>query len=141
MTASGALGLQDCDVFGRMLPEQMLGRIYASVGHIVRRSETALLAAQPDLAGRLGGAAVEYRVVYHAWPGAGDRVELRSGHSALTPKSRTITHWLLDPASGRPWATAQVISLFLDLKARKSLTLSPEALAAMDVKPMPSLAL
>ena len=141
VTANGAIGQNDCDVFGRMLPEQVLARIYASVGHVFRRSQAALLAAQPDLIGRLGGAAVEYRVIYHAWPTVGDRVELRSGHLALTPKSRTVAHWLLDPASGRPWATAEMLSLFLDLKARKSLTLSDAALAAMAVEPTPGVPL
>jgi len=75
--ATGAVTPADCDVFGRMAPEQMLARIYASVGHILRGSQEAMLKAQPDLEGRLGGAAVEYRVVYHAWPGAGERLEMR----------------------------------------------------------------
>ncbi len=141
VSACGALGPNDCDVFGRMLPEHMLARIYASVGHVLRRSQVALLEAQPDLIGRLGGAAVEYRVVYSAWPKAGDRIELRSGHRDLTPKSRTVTHWLLDPASGRPYAAAEMISLFLDLKARKSLTLSQAGLDAMAIAPNPALVL
>jgi acyl-CoA thioester hydrolase len=141
VVAGGALMPSDCDVFGRMLPEQLLNRVYASVGHIIRPSHEALLKAQPDLAGRLGGAAVEFRALYHAWPRAGDRVELRSGHRELTPKARRVVHWLLDPTSGRPWASAEMVSLFLDLKARKSLTLSAEALEAMAVDPMDELGL
>ncbi len=139
VTASGALRPMDCDVFGRMLPEQVLARIYASVGHVFRRSHAALFAADPELKERLGGAAVEYRCLYHAWPRPGDRVELRSGHRTLTAKKRAVVHWLLDPASGEPWATAEVVSLFLDLKARRALTLSDEALAAMDVQPVDGL--
>jgi acyl-CoA thioester hydrolase len=141
VVAGGAIMPADCDVFGRMLPEQMLNRVYASVGHMIRPSHEALLAAQPDLAGRLGGAAVEYRAVYHAWPRAGDRVELRSAHRALTAKARRVVHWLLDPNTGRPWASGEVVSLFLDLHARRSLTLSPEALEAMAVDPMDELGL
>jgi acyl-CoA thioester hydrolase len=136
IVAAGAVGPADCDAFGRMLPEHVLGRIYSSVGHLFRRPEAALLAAQPDLEGRLGGAAVEYRVLYHAWPRAGDRLQVRSGYRALTPRSRDVVHWLLDPATGRPWATGEVVSLFLDLKARRALTLAPEALAAMQIDPM-----
>jgi acyl-CoA thioester hydrolase len=133
VAATGALGPGDCDVFGRMLPEQVLARIYASVGHVFRQSQAAALAAAPDLQGRLGGAAVEYRVLYHAWPQAGDRLQLRSGHRALTPKSRSVVHWLLDPTSGRAWATAEVVSLFLDLKARRALVMPDDAFAAMAV--------
>jgi acyl-CoA thioester hydrolase len=141
VTACGALQAADCDVFGRMLPEQVLARIYASVGHVFRRSQAALLEVAPDLVGRLGGAAVEYRVLYHAWPKAGDRLVLRSGHRSLTAKSRSVVHWLLDPSSDRPWASAEVLSLFLDLKARRALTLSDEALAAMQVDPNATLGL
>jgi acyl-CoA thioester hydrolase len=132
--ATGAVMPVDTDVFGRMLPEQLLARIYSSVGHMFRGSQDALYAAEPDLKERLGGAAVEYRALYHAWPGAGDRIDLRSGHRALTPKSRDVIHWMLDPTSGRVWASGEVVSLFLDLKARKSLTLPPHAFAAMGVE-------
>jgi acyl-CoA thioester hydrolase len=141
VAATGAVMPVDTDVFGRMLPEQLLARIYSSVGHVFRQSQAALFAAEPDLQDRLGGAAVEYRALYHAWPGAGDRLDLRSGHRALTPKSRSVVHWLLDPTSGRAWASAEVVSLFLDLKARKSLTLPPHAFAAMGVEPNPDLRL
>jgi acyl-CoA thioester hydrolase len=139
--ATGAVMPADCDVFGRMTPDQMLARIYASVGTLLRQSQDAVLQAEPDLKGRLGGAAVEYRVVYHAWPGAGERVEMRSGHRELTPKMRRVIHWLLDPTSGQPWATAEMVSLFLDLKARRSLTLPDHALRAMDIEPIPVLGL
>jgi acyl-CoA thioester hydrolase len=137
--ATGAVTPADCDVFGRMLPELMLARIYASVGHILRGSQEAMLKAQPDLEGRLGGAAVEYRVVYHAWPGAGERLEMRSGHKELTGKYRRVIHWLLDPTSGRPWASAEMVSLFLDLKARRSLTLPEASLGAMGIEPIAAL--
>jgi acyl-CoA thioester hydrolase len=135
VVAGGAVMPNDCDVFGRMAPEQLLARIYGSVNHIIRPSHEALLQAQPDLVGRLGGAAVEYRAAYHAWPRAGDRVELRSGHRELTAKARRVVHWLIDPTSGRPWASAEMVSLFLDLKARRSLSLSDEALKAMAIVP------
>jgi acyl-CoA thioester hydrolase len=141
MGSSGAIMPQGCDVFGRMLPEQMLARVYASVGHIIRESQAAVLEAHPELQGRLGGAAVEYRVLYHAWPSAGDRVQLRSAHKDLTPKLRRVIHWLLDPTSGKAWASAEMVSLFLDLKARRSLTLSETALKSMGIAPNAGLAL
>jgi acyl-CoA thioester hydrolase len=137
--ASGAVMPADCDVFGRMLPEKVLARIYASVGHLLRTSQELMLKAEPDLVGRLGGAAVEYRVIYHAWPGLGERLQLRAAHRELTPKLRRVVHWLLDPTSGRPWATAEMVSLFLDLKARRSLTIPDHALKAMGIEPISEL--
>ena len=139
--ASGAVTPQTSDVFGRMLPDQMLARVYATVGHILRRSQAALIEGDPDLEARLGGAAVEYRAVYHAWPGPGDRLQMRSAHKELTPKYRRVIHWLLDPQSGRPWASAEMVSLFLDLKARRSLTLPEQSIQAMGIQPIASLGL
>ena len=139
--STGAVMPVDCDVFGRMLPEQVLARIYASVGTILNRSQAAMIEAEPDLRERLGGAAVEYRAIYHAWPAAGERIEMRSAHKELTPKSRRMIYWMLDPTSGRPWATAEMVSLFLDLKARRSLTIPDHALAATGIEPIGSLTL
>jgi acyl-CoA thioester hydrolase len=139
--ATGAVMPVDCDVFGRMMPEQVLARIYASVGTMLRHSQDAMLKAQPDLEGRLGGAAVEYRVIYHSWPGAGDRISMRSAHRDLTPKMRRVIHWMLDPTSGKPWATAEMVSLFLDLKARRSLTIPDHALKATGIEPIGHLTL
>ena len=51
----------------------------------------------------------------------------------MTPRSRSVVHWLLDPASGNPWATAEVVSLFLDLKARRSLVMPEDVFSAMAV--------
>jgi acyl-CoA thioester hydrolase len=84
---------------------------------------------------------VEYRAVYHAWPHAGDRLQLRSGHRALTSKTRNVVHWLLDPTSGQPWVTAEVVSIYLDLRARRALTLPDEVLALMAVRSIPGLEL
>ncbi len=139
--ATGAVGAQDCDAFGRMRSELILARIYSSVGHVLRKSHAAALAAAPELDGRLGGAAVEYRALYHAWPQAGDRLQLRSAHRSLTPKSRNVVHWLLNPTSGKPWATAELVSLFLDLKERRALTMPAPAFALMAVETRPDLEL
>ncbi len=141
VTAAGSLGPADCDAFGRMRPEQVLARIYSTVGHVFSKSQAQALAAAPELKGRLGGAAVEYRAIYHAWGKAGDRLQMRSGHRALTPKSRSLVHWLLDPTSGRPWVTAEIVSLFLDLQERRSLTMPEAVFAAMSVDLVPGLEL
>jgi acyl-CoA thioester hydrolase len=141
VVAMGALGPADCDAFGRMLPEQMLARVYASVSHVFGHSQKAVFAAAPELRGRLGGAAVEYRALYQSWAQIGDRVQMRSGHRALTPKSRSVVHWLLDPTSGQPWASAEVVSLFLDLKERRSLTLPDPVFQAMKIDQVDGLGL
>jgi acyl-CoA thioester hydrolase len=85
-TALGAVRAGDCDAFGRMRTELMMARISDGIPHFFegRRPGDA------ENGARTGGAALEYRLIHLDWPGAGDRVELRSaasptGCSTLTP--------------------------------------------------------
>ena len=141
--SSGAVRPQDCDVFGRMDVEGFMGRIsdgYAQWTSAGRRLAAAAQAQGGSKDGpRIGGAAVEIRLAYAAWPRAGDRIEMRSGLKAVTPKVQTVVHWLLDPVSGRPWAAAEHIFVALDLDARKLVELPPEAVAAMQGAVVPGL--
>ena len=106
----------DCDVFGRMRTEQMMARISRRHSRI---SSTASGRAPTELGERAGGAALEYRLIHLDWPRAGDRVELRSGASGGDARFRRLTHWLLDPDSGRAWGVAEAIAVSFDLETRK----------------------
>ena len=79
---------------------------------------------------RTGGAALEYRLLHHAWPRAGDRLAVYSGFGSGEARFSRVFHWVLDPDSGRPWLTAEAISVSFDLEARRILTLSEDQLAA-----------
>ena len=81
--------------------------------------------------GRVGGAALEYRISYFGAPGPGDLLELRSGAVAAEPKVMRLRHWLVDPRSGVAWAAAENMSLQFDLDTRKSLVLPAEALTRL----------
>jgi acyl-CoA thioester hydrolase len=124
-TATGVVMPQHCDPFGRMRTEGFMHRLSDAVPHL-------FAAGRPGGERRpnIGGAAIEYRLVHHAWPQAGDRLELRSGRAGGTARFQRLVHWMLDPDSGRPWATAEAISVSLDLVERKLVTLSDEELAA-----------
>jgi len=126
-TALGALNPSDCDVFGLMRTDHLLARISDAMPHLLNRAEL-LKAHAPELAGRLGGATVEFRARYYRWPSAGERVALRSGFTAMTGKTSRLAHWLTDPAGGAPWAEAEMITVNLDLQARKSVELPPALL-------------
>jgi acyl-CoA thioester hydrolase len=139
----GAVRAQDCDAFGRMDVEGFMGRIsdgYAQWTSAGRRLATASKAkGGPKDGARIGGAAVEIRLTYAAWPRAGDRIEMRSGLKSVTPKVQTVVHWLLDPLSGQPWAAAEHVFVALDLDARKLVELPPQAVAAMQAAVIPGL--
>jgi acyl-CoA thioester hydrolase len=125
-TGLGAVGVADCDAFGRMRTELMMARLSDGIPHVFDGQRPGAVAN----GGKVGGAALEYRLIHHAWPRAGDRVELRSGVAGGDARFRRLVHWLLDPASGRPWGSAEAIAVSLDLEARKIITLDDAALAA-----------
>jgi acyl-CoA thioester hydrolase len=128
VTGRGVVLAGHCDPFGRMLTEGVMQRLSGAMPNLFA------LAGRPGGPGgerraRQGGAAMEYRILHHAWPRAGDRVELRSGIGGGDARIQRIFHWMLDPATGRPWATAQAISVAFDLETRKIITFSEAELA------------
>ena len=136
-TARGAVRAADCDVFGRMRTELMMARISDGIPHFFEGRRLG-----SDEAGeRAGGAALEYRLIHLDWPRAGERVELRSGASGGDARFRRLTHWLLDPDSGKAWGVAEAIAVSFDLETRKMITLSDAALAEANARVVSGLTL
>ena len=129
--ARGAIGPQTCDVFGRMRAEEFIGRVSDGVPGLLGRVRTAVLEKAPQPSARVGGAVLEYRLLYLDWPRAGDHLELRSGLSGVEDKTQRMIHWLLDPISGKAWGSAEAVAVNLDLDARKIIPIAPEARAAL----------
>jgi len=136
-TALGGVRPADCDAFGRMRTELMMARISDGIPHIFDGARPGA----PANGARVGGAALEYRLIHLAWPRAGDRVELRSGSPGGDARFRKWIHWLLDPATGRPWGVAEAIAVSFDLETRKLITLTDEALAEANARAVPGLTL
>lgn len=123
---AGAIGAADCDVFGRMRPEVMIGRVSDGVPGLgaILRAGTGSEAVSERPSG-FGGAVLEYRIAYLAWPRAGDRYVIRSGLAAVGDKTHHYVHWMLDPDSGRAWGSSEAVAISLDLAARKIVPISP----------------
>ena len=124
--ASGAVGAGDCDSFGRMRPEFLIGRISDGIPALnaaLGPRDGAEQAAAP----RTGGAVLEYRIAYLAWPGAGDRFEIHSGLAGVDERTTRYIHWMVDPESGQAWGSALAVAVGLDLDARKIVPLDPAA--------------
>lgn len=119
-----------CDAFGRLRGEHIVGRVSDSVPNLLshwRREAAAEAGAKGDPA----GAVVEARIIFRAWPRAGDLIEVRTGVAEVGEKTQRLVHWLLNPASGAAWASMEVIALTFDTATRKTITLSSEARARM----------
>ena len=124
----GVIGPAECDVFGRMRPEIFIGRVSDGVARLfgdTRPGPANLAEGEP--APRIGGAVLEYRVLHLGWPEAGDGVELRSGFAGCDARTRRVVHWMVDPQSGRPWASAEAVVISFDLDKRKVVDISEEA--------------
>ncbi len=134
---AGAIGVADRDLFGRMRPEVFIGRIsdgVAGLGAALRRG-ASLGARRPNQ----GGAVLEYQVAYLDWPRGGDRFEIRSGLAAVGDKTQRLVHWMLDPETGRAWATAEAVAITLDLDARAVVPISSEDQARLRARITPGL--
>ncbi len=120
------------DVFGRMRAEEFIGRVSDGVGEIVGPIRAALAAATgPGAPQRLGGAVLEYRMLYFDNPRCGDHFVIRSGLAEVGPRTQRVVHWLLDPLSGRAWGAAEAVAINFDLDTRKAASISDAAQAAL----------
>ncbi|MGA0606200.1 thioesterase family protein [Phenylobacterium sp. VNQ135] len=135
-TALGAIRPVDCDAFGRMRTELLMARISDGIPHFFEGKRPG---AGDDR--KIGGAALEYRLIHLDWPRAGDRVELRSGSAGGDARFRRLVHWLVDPTSGRAWGAAEAIAVSFDLETRKIITLSDEELARVEANAVRGLSL
>lgn len=120
-----------CDQHGRWRLSAAIGLIADCVPHLHHQDWHAALARSlPQANPRIGGALVEFGFRYRRWPGAGDRVEVRSARTDCTDRVIRTAHWLLDPVSGEAWAVVRTVGVALDLDARRLIALTPEAQAA-----------
>lgn len=126
------VGAQDVDVFGRMRAEVFIGRVSDGVARLFERDPPPQAPGGDEP--RIGGAVLEYRLVFADWPRAGDGVEVRSGFAACEPRTRRVFHWMVDPDSGRPWVSSEAIAVSFDLDRRKVVDLTPEAQARFEAQ-------
>ena len=113
----GSIPPQHCDLHGRMQGQWFIGRVSDSVPNLLRgwRKKVAASRANADM----GGAVLEYRLIYRRWARAGDLFEVRSGLARVEEKFHTLVHWMLDPATGKAWMTSEALAVTFDLKTRK----------------------
>ncbi|HEY1449012.1 MAG TPA: thioesterase family protein [Caulobacteraceae bacterium] len=135
--AAGAFAARDCDAFGRVSAEHIIGRVADGVPNLA----AALGAPAGSRPANLGGAVLEYRVAYATWPRAGDRFVVRSGLMGFDDRAQRLAHWVLDPETGAPWATSEAVAVSLDLEARRVVPLSDATKARLAERVTPGLSL
>ena len=128
----GALSDAECDVFGRMRAEQFIGRVSDGVPSLLAGVREAVAASAPERPRRVGGAVLEYRLIYLDLPKAGDHIEVRSGLAGFDDKTQRLAHWLLDPVGGGAWGVSEAVAINFDLDARKAIPIASETKAALE---------
>lgn len=111
----GPVTAADCDADGVMRESACIGRIADGIAHFFTRLQGG---GRPE---GIGGAALEYRFVFHAWPRLNDVIEVRSALSALNNKAMQVTHYMFDVATSECFASSQAVVVWFDLVARKAI--------------------
>lgn len=137
----GGLLPTDCDVYGRMRAEQFIGRVSDGIGAFIHPFRDLVVEHAEHKPKRMGGAVLEYRIAYLAWPRIGDRIDIRSGLVGTDARTMRVVHWMLDPATGEPWGTSEAVAITFDLDARKVAPVSDAARAALAKHEIAGLAL
>ena len=131
----GRVRPEDCDRHGFMFTESFMGRISDGVAHFFR--ELGLLRRDEDP--NVGGAALEYRLVYRHTPREGDVLVIRSGLKAQQGKATHFCHWIFNAETGRCVATSEAVAVQLDLRTRRSVAPSEEDLARLQSRAIAAL--
>ncbi|HEX5379704.1 MAG TPA: thioesterase family protein, partial [Phenylobacterium sp.] len=137
----GTIQVQELDPFGRMRGEMFIARVSDGVARLFGDTRPGPAAMEGEAPRRIGGAVLEYRVLHHDWPRAGDHAEFRSGFADCTSRTRRVFHWMVDPISGKAWGSAEAVVISFDLDARKVVDITPEAQAAFMAQAVAGLAL
>lgn len=134
----GALLPTQCDAAGELLDWGPMGIVSDAIPNMLAQAQQfdPGAAVQKD---RRGGAALEYRFVYHARARTGDALQLYSGLRALGRKTYHWVHWLCDIASGEAIATAEAVAINIDLQARKALDMDEATRALLAPRCNPTL--
>jgi acyl-CoA thioester hydrolase len=128
----GPVLAEDVDASGAMVEAAFMARVADGIGHYFQ-----------GLRGRrapgIGGAALEYRYVFHARPRLGDIIEVRSGLKAIGNKTSHICHWIFDVESGRSVATSEAIAVSFDLTTRKAVAIPDDLREHLQARALPDL--
>ena len=121
----GAIGPEECDAWGELLPYQYVGRMSDSVVNLLSQFQTGEeLSRRSD--GMEGGALVELRITFFAPLRAGSLFTIHSGVAAVGRKAQHFLHLFFDERTQQCVATAQGVAVAMDLTTRRAIEL-PEA--------------
>lgn len=126
----GTVPPEHCDPFGRMFAPRFIGRMSDSVPNLLFKWREEI--GKQSGGKNIGGAVVEYRLVYRKWPKAGDLLQIHSSFRSATDKTHSLVHWVMDPVSQEAWLTCTAVAVTFDLDLRKIIPAPPEHLDVLN---------
>jgi len=127
----GEVQLDQCDGQGYLLPRHFMAIVSDSSPNIHRPIS--------ERDATKGGAVLEYRFHYHAYPRAGDVLTLRTGLKSVGAKTLVWGHWLFNIETGKIVTTAESVVIMFDLASRKSIDLSEELRGRLEKMVVPGI--
>lgn len=123
-----------CGPDGLLADRSYMGIISDAVPNLLTRTRKGM-----QDQGKIGGAALEYRLVYRSRPRADAILCLQSGIKALGDKAYILGHWLFDYATGEAVATTEAVAVMFDLEARRAIRIPDGARATLERLIVPDL--
>lgn len=121
---------KECDVFGRFWAPCFMGRISDSVPTLLHDWRAKVAASKSGA--RMGGAVLEYRLIYRKWPRAGDRFVIHTSLADVAEKTHTLSHWVMNPDTGEAFITSEAVAVTFDLETRKVIPTPAEQIAELE---------
>lgn len=121
---------KECDIFGRFWAPWFMGRISDSVPTLLHDWRAKVSASNGEV--RMGGAVLEYRLIYRKWPRSGDRFVIHTSLADVTEKTHSLAHWVLNPDTGEAYITCQAVAVTFDLDKRKVIPTPPEQIEELE---------
>jgi acyl-CoA thioester hydrolase len=121
-------------------PEDFVGRISDGILRLIAHVHGEASVSDRQ-AGRVGGAVVEYELVFPRPAPAGTAFVARSGIAALEGRVQHFSHWLFDAGSGEMLCGSNAIAVALDLETRRAAEFTAAQRATIEARCLPELLL
>jgi acyl-CoA thioester hydrolase len=125
---------------GAVPPAALVGRIADGILSLIAHVHGGDTLERRQTGG-IGGAVVEYDLVYPRPATAGTPFVARSGIAALEGRIQRFCHWVFDATSGEMIAGSNAVAVALDLETRRAAHFDADARAAIEARCAPELVL
>lgn len=126
-----AMSLIEREAFDRLGPQKFIGAVGGGVKQLTGPIREIVGKHAETPPGKIGGAVLEFRILYGETPRLGDCFEIWGGLQKTDQRVMSLIFWMVDPFTGRVFGTMQSVAVVFDLDARAIVQISPAATEAL----------